>query len=364
MKKDAQTLLIVDDDYFQQELLKNWLTKENYNVIVASNGRQALEIVKQHKPDLILLDLVMPELDGFETANYLKENPDTKKIPVVIITSEEERDKRIRVLDIGVDDFLNKPIDKIELLVRVRNLLQSRAYFQQLQERQAHLFQLENLASIGTLINSVTRELSTPLDGLKTVIYEAQKTQPEHIGTILDEASEHIEHIDLVVHNLGLYIESISTSSDSTSDISVVLEQVLELLNYQMEAEGIKIQTHIKPNLPTVLCSNEGLMHVLVHLLLNAKEALQDTQNPCIDITIDLAGEHTLLISVNDNNTETTEDIALTITDPLFSAKLPQVCASLGLALACHFIEGSGGSISVNGAAGRGCSMNVMLKTA
>lgn len=367
MRKNTQTVMIVDDDYFQQQLLKTWLEGEKYQVMIASSGDEAVRMVAQHKPDLILLDLMMPRLNGFQTATLLKENPDTRKIPIVVVTSIDEYDKRIEVLEIGVDDFLNKPVDKIELLVRVRNLLQSRAYFKQLQDRQAHLFQLENLASIGTLINSVTHEISKPLQDLQDLITEAQapNLDASQQPALLAQASQRAERIDLVVHNLGLYIQSISKQPTTEScDINNVLAEVLELLDAKMADADIKIETDVAANLPLVLCASEGLMHVLVHLLLNAYEAIHERADPRISIAIMLTEDKHLLVSVFDNDTTVTENMYSLITDPLFSTKLPQVCASLGLALACHFIEESGGTISINSVAGRGCRMDVVLKTA
>jgi DNA-binding response OmpR family regulator len=366
MKKNTYTLLVIEDDYFQQELLKIWLEAENYEVLCAKSGEEALTIIADYKPDLILLDLVMPGMGGFEVAKKLKECADTQQIPVVVVTAIDDQEKRIEVLEVGVDDFLNKPVDRIELLVRVKNLLQSRAYFKQLQARQAHLLQLESMASVGTLINSVTNEINKPLHELQSVVELAKKhsvDNPELSG-LLDSATQHIDRISLIAHNTQLYIKSISTqSTDELCNISSVLAQVIELLSIQMDENQIHIQTDIDADIPLVMCSSEGLMHVLVHLLLNAKEALENYSQPSITISIKKEEDKQLVVSVCDNNTDTTENIYSLITDPLFNTKLPEACTGLGLALACHFIENSGGSISIDSIAGRGCCMQVVLKT-
>lgn len=367
MKPNTHTVLIVDDDSFQQEFLKILLEAEGYKVIIAANGPQALATVSENIPDLILLDLIMPGLSGFQVAQKLKEDPETRQIPIVVTTSIDEHDKRIQALEIGVDDFLNKPVNRIELLVRVKNLLQSRAYFKQLQNRQAHLLQLENLASVGTLITSVTNEINKPLQELQAVVGQAQILSPDNkqLAELLAQATGQIERIDLVVHNMGLYIKSISNlPSTESCDIKHVLKQVLELLDSKMKAANIHIETDIAADLPPVMCSSEGLMHVLVHLLLNAHDALQGCPQPRIKINIKPTEDHQLVLSVSDNNADIAENMYSLISDPLFSTKLPDVCAGLGLALACHFIEKSGGSISVDSAVGRGCCMKAVLQTA
>lgn len=367
MKKNTYTLLIIEDDYFQQELLKIWLEAEKYEVLIAANGEQALSIIAEHKPDLILLDLVMPKLNGFQVAEQLKANPETQQIPVVVVTAIDDHDKRIEVLEIGVDDFLNKPVDRIELLVRVKNLLQGRTYFKQLQARQAHLLQLESMASVGTLITSVTNEINKPVQELQAIVALAQQqseNNPQLID-LLNKATQQVDRIDLITHNTQLYIKSISTQSmGELCDISRVLEQVLELLANQMNEANIKIQTNIDADLPLVMCSAEGLMHVLVHLLLNAYEELQHCLEPCITLSIKATEDNHLVLSVCDNNADNAENMYSLITDPLFDTKLPEVCNGLGLALACHFIEKSGGNISIDSVAGHGCCMRVVLKTA
>jgi phosphoglycerate-specific signal transduction histidine kinase len=310
---------------------------------------------------------VIPHLNGFQVAQQLKENPETRQIPIVVVSAIDDQNQRIEVLEIGVDDFLNKPVDRIELLVRVKNLLQSRTYFKQLQARQAHLLQLESIASIGTLITSVTNEINKPLQALQSVISLA-KEHSEHNPQLLDllaQATQHIERIDLIIHNTGLYIKSISTQSlVEFCNASRVLEQVLELLANQMDEADIQIQTDIDADLPLVMCSAEGLMHVLVHLLLNAYQTLQHCAQPRITITLKVTENKHLVLSVCDNNTEDTENLYSLMTDPLFNTKLPEVCNGLGLALACHFIEKSGGSMSIESVVGRGCCMRVVLKTA
>ncbi|MBP7865841.1 MAG: response regulator [Acidobacteria bacterium] len=101
---------------------------EQYECVSARNGMEALEVVKSFRPDLIFLDLMMPEMDGFETCRRLKTNPQTQHIPVVIVTSFTDRDSRIKGLETGANDFLTKPVDRLELLVRTSNLLKNKEY--------------------------------------------------------------------------------------------------------------------------------------------------------------------------------------------------------------------------------------------
>jgi two-component system cell cycle response regulator len=129
-------ILIVDDTPLNLKLLQAKLTHEYYLVITAENGQEALEKVESEKPDLILLDIMMPGMNGFEVCTKLKENPITANIPVVIVTALSDVTDRVRGLEAGADDFLTKPINDIALMARIRSLLRLKVITDELQLRQ------------------------------------------------------------------------------------------------------------------------------------------------------------------------------------------------------------------------------------
>jgi putative two-component system response regulator len=119
----TSSVLVVDDEASIRHGLVFLLRKEGYAPLEAENGREALQKVLQEKPDLILLDMMMPELNGLEVCRILKSNEDTRLIPVVMITAVHSQDEKIKAIDAGADDFVNKPINIAELRARVRSLL-------------------------------------------------------------------------------------------------------------------------------------------------------------------------------------------------------------------------------------------------
>lgn len=120
-------ILITDDNPLNVKLLSAKLAREYYTVIATENGHETLKRAVEEKPDLILLDVMMPELDGFETCRRLKTDPLTRNIPVVMVTALSDTQDRIRGLDAGADDFLTKPINDIALFARVRSCLRLKA---------------------------------------------------------------------------------------------------------------------------------------------------------------------------------------------------------------------------------------------
>jgi DNA-binding response OmpR family regulator len=119
-------ILVADDIKQNVKLLRVILTALEYDVIEAYDGEEALEKVKMENPDLILLDIMMPKLTGFEVCQKLRADGTTKNIPVVMITALHEMDDRIKGIEAGADDFISKPFNKVELLARVKSLLRMR----------------------------------------------------------------------------------------------------------------------------------------------------------------------------------------------------------------------------------------------
>jgi PleD family two-component response regulator len=121
-------VLIVDDDPINIELLEGYLSKD-YDILKAYDGNEALIIVEATPPDIILLDLIMPGINGYQVCKKLKDDPKNNHIPIVIVTSLHETEDRNKAIEVGADDFITKPFDIIELTVRVKSLLRTKLYY-------------------------------------------------------------------------------------------------------------------------------------------------------------------------------------------------------------------------------------------
>jgi two-component system cell cycle response regulator len=173
-------ILVVDDIEANVRLLQAKLTAEYYDVSVAYDGQSALEIAAAEQPDIILLDVMMPGLDGFEVCRRLKSDIATRHIPVVLVTALDGRSDRLVGLDAGADDFLTKPIDDVSLLARVRSLTRMKLFIDDLRQREASGRRMGVIEGVGARLGGV---------GGRIVIADDHERQSRRI---LDELS--VEH--------------------------------------------------------------------------------------------------------------------------------------------------------------------------
>ena len=170
MTSPAPTILIADDNPQNRKLLETLLELEGYRTISATNGEETLDSVAKHSPDLILLDIMMPGMDGYQVAKILKGKPATSHIPIIMVTAQIDRNARLAGLNAGAEEFLTKPIDRTELWLRVRNLLRLKAFGDSLKNHGAILEQqvLERTADL--------QRLRTAMDSAADAIYLVNRT--------------------------------------------------------------------------------------------------------------------------------------------------------------------------------------------
>lgn len=142
-KQDQATILIVDDNRQNLELLQAYLEDLDCRTITATDGLEALRLVKAVRPDVVLLDVMMPQISGFEVCKRIKTDPITSHIPVIMVTALNEFGDIERGLDCGTDDFVSKPVNKLELLTRVKTMLRLKHLTDKLERTLAYLASLQ-----------------------------------------------------------------------------------------------------------------------------------------------------------------------------------------------------------------------------
>ncbi len=142
------TVLVVDDNQQNLELLQAYLEDVDCQAVPARDGLEALEIIAKDPPDLILLDVMMPKMSGFEVCKRIKNDPKTTDIPVIMVTALNEFGDIERAIDSGTDDFLSKPVNKLELLTRIKTMLKLKHLSDKLERTLAYLSEIEKQAQM------------------------------------------------------------------------------------------------------------------------------------------------------------------------------------------------------------------------
>ena len=168
--KDKPVILVVDDQPQNIELLEAYLVPHGYEIIKAANGEEALEKLSGNQIDLILLDVMMPGMDGFEVTRRVRQDDKHRLLPIILVTALQGPEDRVKGIEAGCDDFISKPVDKMELLARVRSLLKVKAYNDLMSNYQKEL---------ESEVTRRTEELKHTLENLQQEITERKQAEEE-----------------------------------------------------------------------------------------------------------------------------------------------------------------------------------------
>jgi len=308
---NRHTVLIVDDDEKNIKLLKIMLQKENYDLVGAGSGEEALRITAERSPDIILLDIMMPGMDGFEVCRRLKANAETKAVPVLIITALAEKQDRVKAMEAGADDFLNKPIEKTELVVRVKSLLRIKDYHGQLLENNREIREknrsLQELEKVKDgLTHMIVHDLRNPLTAISMSI-ELIQLRGENLNNFQRKAMSNIAQRCDDLNSMIQSILDIQRMEEGKlkpemgpADIVALTEEELQQLSYQMEKEK-KLLTFTKPeSLPELHFDADLIKRVIGNLMSNAIRHTPDEGKIEIDIRYE-PHEHHIMLSIADN---------------------------------------------------------------
>ncbi len=164
--EEIDRILVVDDDPLSADLLKTKLTALGYEVEVALSAEEALESDRKTHPDLILLDVVLPEMSGFEACRKLNEIHKDSYVPVILVTSMNDVTSKIKGLEGGAYDYVTKPFDAQELLARVRSALRTKKLYDELRATREKLTEAEKLAALAELAITLHHEINNPLQAI------------------------------------------------------------------------------------------------------------------------------------------------------------------------------------------------------
>ena len=268
-------ILIVDDVMSNVLLLKVLLTNEKFAIATASNGRQALEQVEKENPDLVLLDVMMPDMSGFEVAQHLKSNPNTADIPIIFLTALNSTADIVKGFQVGANDFISKPFNKEELIIRVTHQISLVAAKRLILSKTEEL--QRTIAGRDKLYSVIAHDLRSPMGSIKMVLNMLILNLPsEKIGAemyeLLTMANQTTEDVFSLLDNLLKWTKSqIGKLNVVYQDVDLVevTDGVIEIFSMVASLKNIIIH-EMKPEKMMVNADIDMLKTVVRNLLSNA----------------------------------------------------------------------------------------------
>ncbi len=274
-------ILVVDDEQRNVRLLKALLVPMGYAVQTALSGPEAIGIIETLRPDLVLLDIMMPEMDGFAVCRRLKGNESTRTIPVIMVTALHGKEDRLKAMEAGADDFLSKPVDATELSIRVKSLLRIKTYQDDLQASYGEIAEKnERLASLHQmkeqLMHMIVHDLSNPLANITwglELLAAGRDELPGAFGGLVDGLVCSCRDVNDMVQNiLDVYKmdEEKLKPLKKAGSLDGLIAEVVSLFDVKARERKIAIQWEEGSGVPTVPLDAVLIKRVMANLLNNA----------------------------------------------------------------------------------------------
>lgn len=351
MSELKQKVLIVDDNVDTVELLSKRLRAEGYETIEAYDGEQALKKVQETQPDIIILDLMMPKIDGYEVCERLKSDDRTKLIPIIMLTAKSDVESRVKGLDTGADDYIPKPFDFRELSARIRSLLQRK-------ETAERAIEQQKAESIRNIIDSLSHEIRNPIVSIAGFAKKVYDSLPDgdpnkpYLMIVLQE-SERLEKLLREILNLKM----ITVGFLEYVDPKEVVEEVLREFEGEIEDRAIEVETAFS-DVPKIYIDREHLKIVIRNIIKNAIEAMEHSQRKYLRISL-VEEQGQLSLSISDTGKGIPKEIIKRIFEPFYTSKT--YGPGLGLTVALGIVQFYRGFISVESEPNRGTTVNIRL---
>jgi len=356
----APTILVVDDQPINVQLLKRKLEKEGITILTAYNGQEALDVVSRIKPDLILLDVMMPDMDGIEVCQRLQASEGSRHIPVIFVTARTSKEGKIEGLGVGAVDYITKPIDLDETLARVQTQLRFVQVNREMLDLQRRLIEARRAATIGAVTQGVAHNLNNLLGvvlGYLDLI-QAHYDKPAQVKKNVQNVENAVQRIVAIIKQLSMLV------------VKSRLPLARCKLNEALASAVARFQQENDITQPVIVDNPLGEQVIETHLevfedvigkvLINGWEAYDD-KPPAerkLWLRTALVGkpeDRMIEITIEDAGHGINEDIRDRMFEPFISTK-HTVGVGMGLTVARHALRNLGGEIHLHDRPGGGAT--------
>ena len=371
MNENKTDILVVDDTPANLKLLTSILSANNYKVRPASSGMIALRSIEAKIPDLILLDIRMPDMDGFEVCKKLKENEYSMDIPVIFISAMDDVRDKVKAFNVGGIDYVTKPFEPEEVLARInthvtlRKLqteqenqnIQLKELMKKQQEQEQMMIQQSKMAAMGEMISAIAHQWRQPLNTLALYIqdvegaYVADDIDENYVSKLVSNSMKQINFMSSTIDDFRNFF----TPSKEKEEF-LIMEQInktIDLLKPQLESHYINIE--IKDGDDALIFGYpKEFQQVALNIINNAKDAIIESQekNNKHDGSITIIGKKlgsNFKIIFRDNGVGIDEKIITKIFEPYFTTKFPKNGTGIGLYMVKEIVQRHyNGSVSMS----------------
>jgi signal transduction histidine kinase len=397
-------VLVADDSDRNRELLALMLERQGYSVTAVSNGAEALEMLRRRAFDLVLLDVIMPVVDGFDGLERIKADPQLRDLPVIMMSASDEYASVIRCIESGAEDYLPKPFDPVLLRARLKASLEKKALrdeqhrkteeleraYRDLQQAQDALITQEKLASLGSLAAGIAHEIKNPLNFVTNfaalsadLLSELRDALQNHdrgqageivkdLASNLQRIQEHGKRADRIVRGMLGHARR-QPSEREKADLNALVTDSANLAYHSMRSQdmsfNVSIRTDLDPAIGRVTVFPQDLSRALLNIATNAFYAVQEKRrnhnafSPTVEFDTRLVGG-SVEIRVRDNGCGIPFDIQGRVFEPFFTTKPAGSGTGLGLSITHDIVvKEHGGSIQVNSVPGEWTEFIISVPT-
>jgi len=361
---NSYSILCVDDNPVNLQLLDRTLFEEGYIVFIAKSGAQGIEIAQEKQPDLILLDIAMPDMDGFDVLRELRSIPQTSEIPVIFITAIDESEELIRGLSMGAVDYITKPVNFKEFLPKLSNILQLKAEKDIMTEKKS---EAETFMKVQTkLYASTLYELTDKLKKNEVLLKRlVEETQNAAIKSDLEKAKDNNSYVCNKLEKLEIrskIINNTITADMKNFDTDPIIKDCIDRYMAQSKSKTVTL-IYETPGVHRVFADRKMTETVIDNLLSNAVKYTPHGGDIIVDVkNYDEDPEHFILINVYDTGSGLTSAQSESIFDDKNFLSDETGKNGLGLGIAYHFVKLMGGKIWVESMPGIGSDFKFTLQ--
>jgi two-component system NtrC family sensor kinase len=389
-------LLLVDDSAGNRDILRRFLEHQGYDVTVSDDGQKCLQLLDEGDFALVLLDVILPVLDGFQVLKQIKTNPALKSTPVILISALDESSRAVRCIQMGADDYLVKPFDPVLLKARIDASIEKKRLtdvekrradeleqvMSQLRQTQDRMVAQEKLASLGALTAGIAHEIKNPLNFVTNFatasrelvgeirVHLATGTQPLIVADLLGRLEQYVAKID--EHGIranrivrGMLMHSRGKSGEREPvDLNSLLTDCVSLAYHGLRAQdrafNVRIVTDLNPDVGSISAVPQDLSRVFLNIINNACYAAFERRrkegegfDPVVNIS-SCALKSSVEVRVCDNGPGIAEDLLPKLFNPFFTTKPAGEGTGLGLSISHDIVvRGHSGTIRADSRAGK-----------